>query len=221
MDSSLSNVSTIYVTGYKTACVKRDNIWDVAGNGRMIKNNNKDRITPPLSGEEIKERALSRLGPASYNILWDNCEHFASWCRYGIAVSDQADTVLARVGAFWLGVLLTAGGRSVYASRNYRIHRRPFIRRKIKERALSRLGPASYRDLWVNCEQFGIVVSDQADAAMTWLGGFVLGISLTGVEGLVNATRTDRNDSSRENGLSSIGASPCRENGLSSIGASS
>jgi len=29
---------------------------------------------------------------------------------------------------------------------------------------------------------------------MTWVGGFVLGASLTGVERLVYATQTDRND---------------------------
>ena len=45
MDSSLSNVPTSG-SGMDKACVKRDNFWDVAGNSRVIKNNNKDGISP-------------------------------------------------------------------------------------------------------------------------------------------------------------------------------
>lgn len=38
---------------------------------------------------EIVQRAQSRLGPLTYGILWSNCEHFASWCRYGSKLSKQ------------------------------------------------------------------------------------------------------------------------------------
>ena len=43
----------------------------------------------PFPRTEIKERALSLLGPISYSFWCRNCEHFASWCRSGIAKSDQ------------------------------------------------------------------------------------------------------------------------------------
>lgn len=34
-----------------------------------------------LSPDEIIERAKSRLGERKYNALFNNCEHFAYWCR--------------------------------------------------------------------------------------------------------------------------------------------
>ena len=47
----------------------------------------------PSEKEIILDRALSRLGDIGYNILWKNCEHFASWCRYGEEWSEQVRTL--------------------------------------------------------------------------------------------------------------------------------
>ncbi len=33
--------------------------------------------------EEIIERAVSRMGERDYDLLFNNCEHFATWCRCG------------------------------------------------------------------------------------------------------------------------------------------
>lgn len=38
---------------------------------------------------EIVRRAHSKIGPLPYNVLWCNCEHFASWCRYCFEISEQ------------------------------------------------------------------------------------------------------------------------------------
>ncbi|MBE9044154.1 lecithin retinol acyltransferase family protein [Pleurocapsales cyanobacterium LEGE 10410] len=35
------------------------------------------------------ERAESRLGEQDYNLLFNNCEHFANWCKTGISDSKQ------------------------------------------------------------------------------------------------------------------------------------
>lgn len=35
------------------------------------------------SGSEIIRRAESRLGESDYNLMFNNCEHFANWCRNG------------------------------------------------------------------------------------------------------------------------------------------
>ena len=35
------------------------------------------------SPAEIVYRAASRLGEDNYNIIFNNCEHFATWCRLG------------------------------------------------------------------------------------------------------------------------------------------
>jgi hypothetical protein len=37
----------------------------------------------------VVERAKSRLGEQKYNILFNNCEHFATWCKTGISESKQ------------------------------------------------------------------------------------------------------------------------------------
>lgn len=93
-DSSSSNVFTISGTACNNACVKRENFWKVARDNKVKKNNNTDRNKRPFSRREIKERALSNLGPVSYSVLWGNCEHFAAWCRNGKYKSKQAETVL-------------------------------------------------------------------------------------------------------------------------------
>ncbi|AFZ45994.1 PspA/IM30 family protein [Cyanobacterium stanieri PCC 7202] len=39
--------------------------------------------------ELVLERAFSRLGEQKYNLLFNNCEHFATWCKTGINESKQ------------------------------------------------------------------------------------------------------------------------------------
>jgi hypothetical protein len=39
--------------------------------------------------EVVVKRAMSRLGEQKYNLLFNNCEHFASWCKTGISDSQQ------------------------------------------------------------------------------------------------------------------------------------
>jgi hypothetical protein len=44
-------------------------------------NNSKDRIYHPLPNDEILRRAHSALGFSGYDLILNNCEHFAHWCR--------------------------------------------------------------------------------------------------------------------------------------------
>jgi hypothetical protein len=37
----------------------------------------------------VVHRAESRLGENNYNLLFNNCEHFATWCKTGISDSKQ------------------------------------------------------------------------------------------------------------------------------------
>jgi hypothetical protein len=37
----------------------------------------------------VVARAESRLGENKYNLLFNNCEHFATWCKTGISQSQQ------------------------------------------------------------------------------------------------------------------------------------
>jgi Lecithin retinol acyltransferase len=47
----------------------------------------------------IIERAMSRLGDGDYNLVFNNCRHFARWCVTGEHVSDQVNAGTARAGA--------------------------------------------------------------------------------------------------------------------------
>ena len=46
------------------------------------------------SPEETVARARSRLGETSYNLLTNNCEHFAIWCKTGVSESLQVNNML-------------------------------------------------------------------------------------------------------------------------------
>ncbi len=48
-----------------------------------------------FSPEETIRRARSKLGEQGYNLLLNNCEHFAFWCKTGVAKSSQVDDILA------------------------------------------------------------------------------------------------------------------------------
>ena len=41
------------------------------------------------SEEDTVKRAYSRLGEKDYNLIFNNCEHFAVWCKTGISDSEQ------------------------------------------------------------------------------------------------------------------------------------
>ena len=42
----------------------------------------------------VVERAESRLGERKYNLLFNNCEHLASWCKTGVSESQQVKDFL-------------------------------------------------------------------------------------------------------------------------------
>lgn len=44
---------------------------------------------PKFSQQEIVERAMSKIGESEYNLIWNNCEHFANWCIEGEKKSEQ------------------------------------------------------------------------------------------------------------------------------------
>lgn len=114
-DLPSSNVFTISGIEYTNACVKRENFLNVASESKVKKNNDndKDRDKRQFSGEEIKERALSKIGPILYSVLLNNCEHFAVWCRYGKKESKQVKTVVKNA------TVLAVGGIGVITYKKY------------------------------------------------------------------------------------------------------
>eukprot|EP00931_Biecheleriopsis_adriatica_P107609 TRINITY_DN81931_c0_g1_i1.p1 TRINITY_DN81931_c0_g1~~TRINITY_DN81931_c0_g1_i1.p1 ORF type:complete len:213 (-),score=22.01 TRINITY_DN81931_c0_g1_i1:230-823(-) len=66
-------------------------------------------VQRPNNPEEVVQRALSRVGESGYNLVWNNCEHFAEWCISGQQRSLQVRGALvgAPQGAL-LGAVLGA-----------------------------------------------------------------------------------------------------------------
>jgi len=91
LGSVSGSVFTISGVNFDKAKVKCDDFWDVARKSKADVNNSKDAYIRADAPHVIINRALSRMGVLGYNMLWSNCEHFASWCRYGMAWSEQVD----------------------------------------------------------------------------------------------------------------------------------
>lgn len=53
-----------------------------------------DEVLAIYTPEETVERAYSRLGENKYDLVFNNCEHFAIWCKTGISKSYQVDRIL-------------------------------------------------------------------------------------------------------------------------------
>lgn len=50
------------------------------------------------SPEETVERAKSQLGEGDYNLVFNNCEHFALWCKTGVKESSQVQRFFEEIG---------------------------------------------------------------------------------------------------------------------------
>lgn len=69
--------------------VGRVSIWEFAREGAV----QIVRVPGQTSLEETLQRALDAEGWTGYNLLTDNCEHFAMWCATGEKASSQAALV--------------------------------------------------------------------------------------------------------------------------------
>ncbi|XP_075786212.1 lecithin retinol acyltransferase [Pelodiscus sinensis] len=76
----------------RTARIRVDTVEDFAYGGSILVNH-MDRAfkSQALCGEEVARRAEKLVGATAYSLLWNNCEHFVTYCRYGSAVSFQTD----------------------------------------------------------------------------------------------------------------------------------
>jgi hypothetical protein len=52
-----------------------------------------------FSCDEIVQRAKAQIGSKGYSIVFNNCEHFARWCKTGVAESKQVNQVADIVGS--------------------------------------------------------------------------------------------------------------------------
>lgn len=57
-----------------------------------------------FSPNETVARARSRLGEGGYSLIFHNCEHFALWCKTGVATSEQVKNILRLVNPFPISI---------------------------------------------------------------------------------------------------------------------
>ena len=60
------------------------------GNAYDVKKFDKRKFPRVYSGDETVARARSHIGEGEYDLLENNCEHFATWCKTGRRDSGQA-----------------------------------------------------------------------------------------------------------------------------------
>ncbi|MGH1463016.1 MAG: lecithin retinol acyltransferase family protein [Neptuniibacter sp.] len=80
----------------------------LSGSELFIRKYSKSKLDP----EEIKRRALSRIGENLYHPIFNNCEHFSEWCVNGKHKSRQADFYSA-VGAGIPGFFVSKIGQKI------------------------------------------------------------------------------------------------------------
>lgn len=73
------------------------------------------------SKKEIVENAFSRLNESKYNLLFNNCEHFANWCVYGTKESKQVNDVVRVAGSISKPVKAITDMKEAIKSINYYI----------------------------------------------------------------------------------------------------
>jgi len=65
----------------KDAVIHRSTLAEFANNSPVIVI--EFPLEECLQPEEVIKRARSRIGEQTYNLFFNNCDHFATWCKIG------------------------------------------------------------------------------------------------------------------------------------------
>ncbi|KAL6045182.1 hypothetical protein STEG23_013873, partial [Scotinomys teguina] len=88
----VSNKRLIPGVIWKVASIRVDTVEDFAYGSDILVNHLDETLKKKaLLNEEVARRAEQQLGLTSYSLLWNNCEHFVTHCRYDAPVSPQAE----------------------------------------------------------------------------------------------------------------------------------
>jgi len=71
--------------------IREDNLLDVAFFREVFKESSLDKIYKINSVEKILSSAKNRIGEKGYDIITDNCQHFCTYVRYGVAVAIEIE----------------------------------------------------------------------------------------------------------------------------------
>lgn len=93
--TAVTNARLVLGCMCRSASVRVDSVADFAY-GAPVRVNAMDRRLSgarAMDGEEVARRAERCVGHVAYSLLWNNCEHFVTSCRFGTPVSLQTDQV--------------------------------------------------------------------------------------------------------------------------------
>lgn len=93
--TTVTNTRLVLGCMYRSASVRVDSVADFAYGAPVRVNAMDSRLSDvrAMDGEVVARRAESRVGHVAYSLLWNNCEHFVTSCRYGTPMSLQTDQV--------------------------------------------------------------------------------------------------------------------------------
>ncbi|XP_029987046.1 lecithin retinol acyltransferase a [Sphaeramia orbicularis] len=90
--SVITNKRLILGCMYKCATVRVDTLEDFAYGSSILVNRMDNMMkTQAFPNEDVAKRAEKLIGSIPYSLLWNNCEHFVTFCRYGSAASRQTE----------------------------------------------------------------------------------------------------------------------------------
>jgi len=93
----------INVSVHKTTLRK----FEDGGVAQVVKLSGIGKPAKQFSPEETVRRAQSRIGEKNYNLLFNNCEHFALWCKTGMNKSGQVEKAAGTVILVGAAIILT------------------------------------------------------------------------------------------------------------------
>ncbi|XP_065199331.1 uncharacterized protein LOC135831018 [Sycon ciliatum] len=93
--SSIRHVVSSVTVGSRTPVVQISALDDVLGRCSMVTVGDEHYgkvLGKPFPPQMVVQRALSQVGCRGYQLAVNNCEHFATWAKFGEGYSSQSDT---------------------------------------------------------------------------------------------------------------------------------
>lgn len=122
------------------------------------------------SPEVVVQRAISKLGEKNYHLLFNNCEHFARYCKTGRSDSKQVNKFIPTIGGVGGGSFIAAGTK--------------VATKAAAEAAKQSLNPISKTLVNLGIKQ-APTVAGRAAAGIAGVGGLASGIATDMVVGKI------------------------------------
>ena len=86
----------------ETACVCTCSLKEFLKGGILeVRTYSDEELKNKKTDDEIINYAKEHLGEMGYNLISNNCEHFANRCTFGKSVSNQSDEILSILGGLF------------------------------------------------------------------------------------------------------------------------